>query len=119
MDDTLLFSDSRQHLKQLGVLIQQFVEGNLKLKLHTGKSEIRPFHSGIPFLGFRLFRYRRKVLPKTINRFNRRLRDLSTAYHKGEIPLERISRSVECWVSFMSYANTWHIRKEILEGYCY
>ena len=119
MDDVLFFGSSRECLKQLGALIEQFVEGKLKLKLHRERAVVRPFYSGIPFLGFRLFRYRRKVLPATVNRFNRRLNSLSSAYRRGEITLEKITNSVECWVSFMSYANTWHIRKEILGRYCY
>jgi len=119
MDDMLLFSDSRQHLNQLRGLLQRFVKEKLKLEIHLGKSAVQPFYSGISFLGFRLFRYRRKVLPATVNRFNRRLKSLALAYRRGEIKLEKISKSIECWVSFMSHADTWHIRKEILGRCCF
>ncbi len=119
VDDMLLFGDSRERLKQLRVLMEQFIEERLKLKMHANRAEVRSSHRGLAFLGFRLFRHHRKVLPATVNRFVRRMRSLSAAYREGEIALEKIGKSVECWVSFMSYANTWHIRRQILERYCF
>ncbi len=117
MDDILIFSNSPQHLERLKLLIGQFVGRELKLKLHPKKLEVRSWRRGLAFLGFRLFRYHRKVLPKTVNRFTRRLKALSLEYRDGEIGLEKIVRSIQCWVSFMNCANTWHVRKEILERY--
>ena len=41
------------------------------------------------------------------------------AYRRGEIPLERVSASVQGWVNHVRYGNTVGLRKAVLENLSY
>jgi hypothetical protein len=84
-----------------------------RLKLHPKKSRIFPVRLGVPFLGYRVYPYHRKLCKKNSMAFRRRLRRYRDRYRAGEMEFDEITRSVRCWVGHASHANTYKLRERI------
>lgn len=52
---------------------------------------------------------RRKVV-----HFRRKLRHLAAEYGAGEINLEKVDASVQGWVNYVRYADSWGLRRDVL-----
>jgi hypothetical protein len=61
-----------------------------------------------------IFPQRRRLKRRKGIRFQRRLRGLLRLFAAGEIPLERVSASVQGWVNHARYANTLGLRNAVL-----
>ena len=75
VDDLLLFSDSKEELRELHRQIREFLYG-YRLTLHPAKSRVYWCREGFPFLGFRLFPTHARLARPNVVRFRRRLRQL-------------------------------------------
>ena len=96
-DDFLIFSDDKRKLHNWREAVGEFLCG-LRLKLHPHKSEYFPVSTGIPFLGYRVFPWRRLLAKRSIRRFRRRIADLQAAFAAGEIRLEEIRPHLMSWL---------------------
>jgi retron-type reverse transcriptase len=144
MDDFLIFGNDKEHLTYLKERISGFLLNTLKLRLHEKKSTIFPVGDGVSFLGFRIFRDYRKILKENVKRFIRRMKRMSFEYRMGlprapqggtlamtspalchceadgyrlkqsQITLAKITNSVQSWIAYARYGNTYNLRKKIL-----
>jgi len=76
----------------------------------------KPVHEGIPFLGFVVFPQRRRLKRRKGIYFRRRFIAMLCASAAGEIPLERVSASVQGWVNHARFGNTVGLRCATLTG---
>jgi hypothetical protein len=86
----------------------------LKLNLHEKKSTIFPTKDGVNFLGFRIFRDYRLILKDNVKRFIRRMKQKAFEYQAGQLSLSEISNSVQSWIAYARYGNTYNLRCKIL-----
>ena len=114
VDDFLLFADDKKQLRQWKEAITARL-ADLRLTIHPG-AHPKPVNEGIPFLGFVIFPGARRLKRRKGIHFQRRLRSLIAAYHRGEIPLDRVSASVKGWVNHTRYANTTGLRKSVFRA---
>jgi RNA-directed DNA polymerase len=112
VDDFLLFAEDKAALWRWKRAINQRL-ATLRLTLHPG-AQPAPVGEGIPFLGFVIFPQRRRLKRRKGIRFQQRLRGLLRAFAAGEIPLERVSASVQGWVNHARYGNTLGLRRAAL-----
>jgi RNA-directed DNA polymerase len=105
MDDFLVLSNSKKELHRLESVLRVFLRKELKLELHHTKVSLYTLSKGIGFLGYRNYRNYRLVRSSTVRRFVRNVELKKTRLEKEE--------SIRSWFSFVSYANTFHLKQAI------
>ena len=114
VDDFLLFSDDKAQLWEWRrAVIAKLAD--LRLTLHPRSSTVYPVGGGIPFLGFRLYPYHRRLKRRNGVAFQRRFRGLRRQYQRGRISLEDLSRSVQGWAAHAAHGDTWGLRQALLK----
>lgn len=113
VDDFLLFGDEKDVLfRWLWQIVQRLA--GLRLTIHAS-AQARPVEEGISFLGFRVFRERRRLKVRKVVHFRRSLKKRVNDYVAGKITLETLSSSIQGWVNHASYANTSALRESVLK----
>ena len=112
VDDFLLFSNSKRTLWQWKRAIEKRL-AVLRLTIHPG-ARPQPVGEGVPFLGFVVYRYLRRLKRRKGIQFQRKLRGLVEGVELGELALEQLQASVRGWVNHLRYANTVGLRKAVL-----
>ena len=74
MDDFVILDTDKDRLFQLRSLIKEFLETELKLKLHPKKTEYSPVDRGIDFLGYVVFSDYILLRKSTVKRYIKKLR---------------------------------------------
>ena len=95
--------------------LEKCANEKLELSIHKKCFQVLPVRNGIAFLGFRIFSFYRKVLPKSINRFRNRLKKLQSDYENNKIELGQVSKSIQSSLSFLKFGNTLSVRKELMK----
>lgn len=114
VDDFVILHVSQKVLIEWRIKIEEFLERKLEIKLHPEKSRIIPLKKGITFLGFRIFS-RYKLLKKSnARRIWKRLERFKRKYDQGEISREEILLSLEGWLTYAEFANTYKFRKRVM-----
>jgi hypothetical protein len=103
-DDLVLFADDKDFLWRCHAALVKQLE-KIRLRLHPDKTYVRPCRLGLKFLGFRLYRDGRRLLPRNYTRFTRRLRRLRWLRANGFIHSADIARSVSSWLAYARHAN--------------
>ncbi len=112
VDDVALFGDDKAVLWDWREALIERLAG-LRLTIHPA-AQPRPVSEGIPFLGFITYPDRRRLKRRKGLHYRRSLTALLTAYHAGEIPLARVTASVQSWINHVRYGNTVGLRKAML-----
>jgi RNA-directed DNA polymerase len=103
-DDLVVFGESKEQLRAaLAALSRQFA--GLGLRLHDDKTQLRPCHCGLKFLGFVLGSGRRRVQQTALRRLNRRLRRWRWLRKHGCLPGACVGRSMAVWRNWLGQAN--------------
>ena len=115
VDDFLLFADDKQTLWAWKEAIVKRL-ARYRLTLHAG-AHPKPVGEGIPFLGFAVFPYQRKLKRRKGVHFSRRLRAQIAQYAGGEISLVDVTASVQGWLNHIRYGNTVGLSKALLRQF--
>jgi RNA-directed DNA polymerase len=112
VDDQLLFADDKDTLwAWRGPVVDRLA--CLRLTIHP-EAHPRPVTEGIPFLGFVVFPTHRRLKRRKGIAYQRRFKRLLAAYAAGEIPLERVTASVQGWANHARFGDTWGLRRAVL-----
>ena len=114
MDDMVIFSDSRDHLKALMKEIEGYLADHLLLKLKERATIINSNLHGLPFLGYRVFPKLIRVKRENLKRVKRRLVRRLSEYHMGDISEEKLSMSVRSWFEFIGFADSLSLRQSFI-----
>ncbi|MFH1972467.1 MAG: RNA-directed DNA polymerase [archaeon] len=115
VDDFIIFHNSKEKLEFYKEEIGSFLTSKLDIELHPDKSRIFPIHRGTNFLGFKIFPYHRIIKNQNLRRFKGKLKQLEKQYRQGGISYDELYDSLEGWLAYAKNANTYKLRKEILE----
>lgn len=113
-DDFLLFADEKSTLHQWHAELRAYVAEQLRLHLHTEKTQVYPTRTGVPFLGFRHFGTHRRLKRENVVRFRRRLRSMQADYAAGRASATDIGVRILCWCAHAAHGNTRRVRTQIL-----
>ena len=113
VDDFVVFGNSKEDLHDVRRKLESYLQ-SLRLRMHAKKSRIHRVSEGILFLGFRIFPTHRLLRRDNVLRMRRKLKRLSEEYHAGSMALEKVTKSVESWVSHASHADTYRLRSRVL-----
>lgn len=115
MDDLILVGTAKRQVQGwLPLLVAQL--GTRRLVPHPIKTQILPSRNGVPFLGFRVYAHRRRVLRANLRRFTRRMRRYASDVATGAADLERVRRSLAAWLGFVPPARHTGLIERILRG---
>jgi len=115
VDDFLLFSNDKQELSRWREQIIQKLAG-LRLTLHEECAQIFPTFTGIPFLGFRVHPEHRLLKTRKAIHFRRKLKRLLQHYSTGLLEFSKLDQTVQGWIHYVSYGDTWGLRRSVLKG---
>jgi hypothetical protein len=111
VDDFLLFAHQKATLQAWKAAI---IERMARLRLRLHEPQIYPTTSGIPFLGFRLYRTHRRLKRRKGITFQRRFRWLYRRWQNGEIPRQKLDDAVRSWAAHTAWGDTWGLRRAVL-----
>lgn len=100
-DDFVILSDDRKYLEEVLPKINNFLETNLKLKLHPEKVYIKTYSSGIDFLGWIHFPHHLLIRTRT----KRKIIKILKRYPRPE--------TINSYRGLLGHGNTYKIRKQI------
>ena len=113
VDDFLLFSNDKSELFEWRkMIIKRLMK--FRLTLHEDKAQARPVREGIPFLGFHVFQEHRRLKRRKGIAFQRKYQQMLCELTIGKISRNKITASVQGWVNYVRYADTWGLRRAIL-----
>lgn len=116
MDDFLLFSDSKEQLREWGFCVKEKVK-DLHLEIHPDKYRILNCKNGVDFCGFVVFDNGRiKVRKSTVRRFHKRFRIRLQQVNDRQAESASLTRSVAAWVGHVKHSQSWNLRKIVLCG---
>jgi len=115
VDDFLLFSNDKRVLSDWRKAVIQKMAA-FRLTLHEESAQVYPTHTGIPFLGFRIYPAYRRVKQRKVAHFRRKLRRLLEGYSTGGFSFEQLNASVQGWINHVRYADSWGLRRAVLKG---
>ena len=112
VDDFLLFGDDKaelgRHLQSLTRRLQRF-----RATVHP--TCVRPCSEGIPFLGFVVYRDKRRLKRRKVVQFKRKYKEMRKQCQEGKIAPKAFTASVRAWANHSCYGNAAGLRKAILE----
>ena len=109
VDDFVIIHKSKIQLKVWKVQISDFLNKELRLKLHKDKSKVIPLSKGIDFVGFRNF-YHFKLLRK------RNIRKISykiNQFKEGDISKEKILEILQGWNAYAKWVDSYNLTKSL------
>lgn len=113
VDDFTILHRDRTTLELWKEEIGNFLDAELKVKLHPEKSRIIPLEQGITMLGFRIFYHYRLLKKSNARRIWKRLERFKQKYDNGELTSEEANRSMEGWIAYAKFANTYNFRQSV------
>ncbi len=111
VDDFVLISKSEEQLIKWKEQINEFLEIELKLKLHPQKSKIISLSKGIDFLGFRNFFHFRILRKRSIKKMHQKIANCEN----GNISYRELTASFQGWQAHALLANTFKLRKRVAQ----
>lgn len=114
VDDFLLFHDDKATLHHWRQEIEQFLV-SMRLTIHPAKSVVFPVTIGIPYLGFHLFPYKRRLLQQNVRAFLHRFRRQRRSIRRGEATFADIKPSLTSWNAHADHGNTWRLRLNLFQ----
>ncbi|MFH1520627.1 MAG: RNA-directed DNA polymerase [Candidatus Micrarchaeota archaeon] len=113
VDDFVILHNDKRVLENWEHEIDIFLRENLKIELHPEKTRIIPLRRGITFLGFRIFTKYRLLKKSNARRIWKRLDKFKMRYDKGEMSRKEIVQSLEGWLAYAEFANSYKFRKRV------
>jgi hypothetical protein len=114
VDDMALLSDSKQQLWEWKSAIVERLQ-SLRLTIHGGPAQAQAAIEGIPWLGFVVFPTHRRLKARKTVEATRRLSERFAEWQEGRKSFGEFDASVQGWINHVRYANTWGLRRCVLD----
>ncbi|NJP07745.1 MAG: RNA-dependent DNA polymerase [Chloroflexaceae bacterium] len=112
-DDLLLFAHDKATLHRWRAAVSEQA-ARLRLTLHERRAQVVPVETGLPFLGWRLFPYRRRLKRRNVVAFARRWRHQRARYARGECTLADLQARLLGWLGHARQGQTRGLRRSLL-----
>lgn len=114
VDDFLLFSNDKGVLHEWK---EQIIGRLAALRLSLHEPQVYPVHTGIPFLGFRIYPAHRRLKKKRGIAFQRRFCKLYNQWIAGKIERVKLDACARSWSAHVSWGDTYGLRRAVLGRY--
>ena len=115
MDDMILFGPDKSTVRERAARVETFLASELRLEVKQEASIVAPVHTGVPFLGFRVWPRLLRMDGSRVRRFRARFRALEASFTAGEIDEEARLRSACSLVGWAVQADTTSLRRSFFE----
>ena len=112
-DDMLLFADDKATLHRWREACIARA-ATLRLRLHEGRAQVVPVATGLPFLGWHVFPFRRRLKRRNVLAFARRFRHLRAEYAAGRCTFDAMGHRLQGWIGHARRGNTVGLRRSLL-----
>ena len=116
-DDFVILSNSKEYLRDLIFIVDNFLKSNLKLLLHPDKIEILRYHKGIDFLGYLVFPHYRILRVKTKRRIIKSIEEKETELKTSKITKDYFNQIVQSYLGVLKHCNSYKIKKDIFNKF--
>lgn len=119
MDDCVILHPCKARLHVWRRDLEAFLGDTLHLAFNQ-KTQVFPVAGTAPggraldWLGYRIWPTHRRLRADSVTRMRRHFTHLHAAYHRGEIPLARVTATVHAWVGHAAHADTHRVRERVL-----
>jgi len=126
MDDFLILNFEKRILHSVKIEIRNFLEEKLILEMHPKKVNIFSveknqlvlpydfsYKQSISFLGYRIFGTHRLLRKASVKKFTRRTKKYQKRLNKDLISRKKFNNSIQSWVAYAQFANSWQLRKNL------
>lgn len=113
MDDMVVLAWDKDELLRIR---EAFQDKLAELGFEFSKTSVLPTSRGINFLGYRIWHDHRLLRKDSVVRARRRFKHLQGLYARGLISVERVRQFVQSWLAHAMHADSFEVRKEIMEG---
>lgn len=114
VDDFVILHRNKKRLEYFKCKLVDFLKG-LKIELHPAKTDIIPLQKGITFLGYKIFYHYKLLRKRNLKQFHKKFSKLLKWYTNEIVTKERLLESLQGWFGYAQWANTYNLRREILE----
>ena len=111
-DDFALFSACKEDLAEAKKRIGDFLEA-YRLMPHPKKCHVFPTRRGSPFLGYRVLKTHKKLLPDNVRRFRKRAKKMVQSFEAGSLTADKVSASLKSWIAHAEHAETYRLRERL------
>ena len=115
VDDFAGFENDKGKLWDIRDRAGEYLEGNLRLKLHTIKTRVYRSDEGITFLGYRVWPDRIRLERSNVVRFRRRLKRMRKEFSEGTVGPGEVKQRLAGWLGHAKQANTAALRRQIFD----
>jgi retron-type reverse transcriptase len=112
MDDLVIVSRDRAGLRRRWRALRDLL-ADIGLELNP-KTAVYPVEGGVPFVGYRIWPERTRVLQSTLRGFRRRLRQMAAHVRRGALSWSDVLLSIRSWIAHAQHADSWRVREQIL-----
>jgi len=112
-DDFVLLHQDKDYLEKLIDSIGNFLDGELKLRLHPQKVFIQKLKQGVDFLGYVCFPYCRTIRTKTKKRMLKKLNQRKNEMQMKEITAESFNQTLQSYFGLLKHANSHRLVKKL------
>lgn len=112
-DDFAIVDSNPEYLKCLIILIENFLNAKLDLKLHPQKVEIRKFGQGIDFLGYVILPHYIILRTKTKKRMLRKIKESKIKFDRDLIPRESFYQSLQSYYGMLKHCKSHKLKRKI------
>ena len=113
-DDFVILGQDKDNLIKLSGKINEFLNTDLNLSLHSDKITIRKYRQGIDFLGYVTLPYHRVLRYKTRRRILKKLAKKKKLLKQGLTSEDSFNQSVQSYLGIVSHCRGYKIKQDIL-----
>jgi hypothetical protein len=114
VDDFVILHINKETLSAWKDRINDYLKNKLCIELHPEKSRIIALKSGVTLLGFRVFSKHRLLKKSNTRRIWKRLQRFKEKFERSELGREEVVQSLEGWLAYAEFANTYDLRKSVV-----
>jgi RNA-directed DNA polymerase len=114
MDDSLIFSNNKEYLKEYRKKMEIFLKKELELELKEAATFINSRLNGLSFLGTRIFPNLIRIRTENLKRTIKKMKNRQYKYKNGFISEEKYLQSMQSMIGYLRNSNSYHLRRNIL-----
>ena len=113
MDDIIILDNDKEHLKEYGRRMTQFLEERLHLNFNN-KTALRPVRVGCEFVGYVIYNDHVILRKSTTLRMKRTLRKTRQDYHDNLITFKEANATMQSYLAMLSHVDCKKFKEKLL-----
>lgn len=116
MDDIIILDNDKEHLKEYGRRMTQFLEERLHLNFNN-KTALRPVRVGCEFVGYVIYNDHVILRKSTTLRMKRTLRKTRQDYHDNLITFKEANATMQSYLAMLSHVDCKKFKEKLLDEF--